>query len=229
LMVGGLAAGGHALIRKGIEKTKGSMDTENPWFGDEENANAIPKVIGGGLKNKGVAAALGAGTLYGTRNWAGVGNGASGRAQALAAIDERTKLSPSRIQLGGTRGAAQGGASIDAHGPSAAKFRRAAGLGSSSAFGFGKKSLSDIRKMVKKRTVDQPWNMRGGTSATSEARSKVMDSLRRRNSAKGVASSVTRGTLGKLLGQTKPRIAGRVGLGSAAALISMIAGKVMTE
>lgn len=88
-MAGGLAAGGHYLLGKGIEKTKGSVDSDSPITGAEQDTGPLASTTKNILFSPATAAGAGALGLGLTDKLPGIGAGRKGQADALDALIKR--------------------------------------------------------------------------------------------------------------------------------------------
>lgn len=90
-ITGGLAAGSHALINKGLERTVGSVDEKNALVGSEENRGPLSSAVHDAAFSPMTAGAAGVGALAATHGSGMLGAGHAGKKDALDALVKQVK------------------------------------------------------------------------------------------------------------------------------------------
>lgn len=199
LLTGGLAAGGHALINKGLEKTVGTVDESNALAGEGGDQGPLATNLRDVAFSPITAAGFGAAGLGLTRNRAGIG---SGTAAYRTALGELTKQSPAQM-VANNAGDNRFKMERDVMGPD--KDLRDGSPG---------KPIFSHREIDPK--LERLTHRAGLVTAES-------------NTLKGVLQRVTRQGPLSTFGRTSGRIAGRAGLGLAAASVPALVGALLTS
>lgn len=207
LLAGGMAAGGTYAVGKGLQKTVGSVDKDNPLSGKADNEGPGASLLKGIAFHPATATLAGAVGLGATSGAKGLlGNDKARTESALKALSGLTgqseaalqELSPDRIRDLTT---APNTANLSAG--EVNKLRQSAGLGSS-------------------------YNRSGGVGGHIDRAAGKLGDLTRGVLSKGNLSKFTR-EFGKTFGNTAPTRLRRGGIGAVSALLPALVGAALTS
>ena len=204
LVTGGLAAGGTALIQKGLDNTVGAVDKDNLATGGPGNEGPLSVGLKDALFSKTTAVGSGALGLGLTHGFNSVGAGRSEREKFLNALKHKATISDSDILGKSVKDIDQ---LIRDKALVPEPFR-----GAPFAAPDPSKLVTDQKLLAELQAMRRGAGMVGGDTAL-----------------KRIASLVTRRGPLSTFGQTTGRRIGRGGLGLVAAALPALVGSVLTD